>query len=112
MEPVITSEGFLQALQSGSLPAIIGAILLVLAPAVLYITNGKVSNMAGKIISLCRGVAVAVGGSLVSAAASGGEWRITLIVGLVGLFASQGHLYLIRDLIPEPKNPYRGQVGQ
>ena len=92
---------FLVALGSGQWPAVAGLALLLLAPAVLYVLDGKVSPVAAQWASLVRGVAVGLGSGLVASSASGGSWWLGLVTGLVGLVASQGFLDLVRAVVPD-----------
>jgi len=92
---------FLLALGSGEWSAVAGLALLMLAPAILYVLDGKVSETAAKWLSLVRGVAVGLGSGLVATAASGGAWWLGIVTGGVGLVASQGFLDLVRALLPD-----------
>jgi len=109
MEEVLNpgaAEQLGEALSTGSIPAIVGLILLLLAPAILYVTNGKVSSNVGAWISLFRGLAAGVASSLITVAATGSEnWWIALIMGCATLIASQGFLDKIRVLIPNNAGP-------
>lgn len=103
MDPVDPGmiEELISAIGNGSVAAIVGLALLILAPAVLYVTAGKLSPLASKWVSLIRGLAVGLGSGLVAATASGGEWWVGLVTGGVGLLASQGFLDVIRSLVPD-----------
>lgn len=103
-----------QTLLSGHWEAIIGMLLLVLAPAIEAILKGKLGSIADKWISLSRGVLLGVGAPLAASVAANVPWWVAVVTGLIGLVQSAGFQDQVRSLIPvkstQPK-PMGGQPG-
>lgn len=104
MEPTVETinyDGFVDALVSGDVVAVVAMFLLAIMVAVHGVTQGKISPTGAKVVSLVRGVVGGLTGHLLTAAVTGLDWRIALLAGVGGLLLSQGFIDLIRQLIPD-----------
>lgn len=85
----------------GSVPVIIGYVLLALCVVAKFFLEGKAHGKAkawlGAVIGTVFGAAAAL--------AAGGEWQRTTVIALLGGAASTGLLSLIKGTIPEFGKP-------
>jgi len=90
---------FIGAVTRGDWPMLIGLFLMAIAPSILYMADGKVSEKVQDWLSLTRSVAIGMGSGMVAVAGVGGPWWVGVLTGLFGLFGSQGFLDLIKERI-------------
>lgn len=88
-----------EAIRGGNWGGVVGIALLVLAPAVLYVLEGRWTAKTDQVFSLIRAVALTVGGALVVTTAAGGSWWWAALIGVFGVVGSKGLLDLVRALV-------------